>query len=251
MVKALLPEDYVFKVAYSAKFDEIVNEKNPEFYTKIIAPFRVALSIETQVFPQPIMAEEEITTSTIPNGSNSPPTRYHRIVLSFSQEHSVGLEDVIQALTAFLRDKGLDIVDRGELKFDPVEPGTASIQASAKRTKQQSNVYNKPAFDEQLAPPLPPPRYPSPPLPPPSEEDEYRHRYSRFYRPHHHHSASSPSLPPPPRSPRSPSRTRYTSRPATSADYYRGRRIDYDRYDWREDDRYRRYDYNEYRERYY
>ncbi|KAA8907372.1 hypothetical protein TRICI_005008 [Trichomonascus ciferrii] len=251
MVKALLPEDYVFKVAYSAKFDEIVNEKNPEFYTKIIAPFRIALSIETQVFPQPIMAEEEMTTSTIPNGSNSPPTRYHRIVLSFSQEHSVGLEDVIQALTAFLRDKGLDIVDRGELKFDPVEPGTASIQASAKRTKQQSNVYNKPAFDEQLAPPLPPPRYPSPPLPPPSEEDEYRHRYSRFYRPHHHHSASSPSLPPPPRSPRSPSRTRYSSRPATSADYYRGRRIEYDRYDWREDDRYRRYDYNEYRERYY
>jgi hypothetical protein len=130
MVKALLPEDYVFKIAYSNKFEEVVNEHNREFYQKIIVPFRVALNIETQVFSQlqaqrrQQQQQQEVGDEEDQEESSS---RYHQIVLSFAQEHSVGLEDVIQALTAFLRDKDLNIIDRGELRFDPVVAGSAAI----------------------------------------------------------------------------------------------------------------------------
>uniref|UniRef100_A0A060SZ56 ARAD1C05830p n=1 Tax=Blastobotrys adeninivorans TaxID=409370 RepID=A0A060SZ56_BLAAD len=102
MVKALMPDDYVFKVAYNSRFEEVVNERNPDFYASIVVPFRIALSIETQVYPRPLEDDDG--------------NRYQRVVLSFSQEHSVGLEDVIQALTAYLRDKGMDIIDRGAWK---------------------------------------------------------------------------------------------------------------------------------------
>ncbi|ODQ64777.1 hypothetical protein NADFUDRAFT_47356, partial [Nadsonia fulvescens var. elongata DSM 6958] len=112
MIKNLLPVDYEFKIALSSKFNDFVSESNSEFFRKIIVPFRTALKIHIQ-----ILLGEHTKTPYSP--------LYHRIILSFSQSRSVGLEDAIQALTAYLREKDLDIIDRGEIKIDPIEKGSA------------------------------------------------------------------------------------------------------------------------------
>lgn len=112
-IKASLPEDYEFKVAYSLKFHEFVNEDEGEFYQKVVVPFRFALKIETLVYENPEHAPEEAP--------------YHQVILSFAQENSAGLEDAIQVLTAYLRDKGLDIIERGEYHVDPIIPGVAGL----------------------------------------------------------------------------------------------------------------------------
>lgn len=120
LIKTKLPEDYEFKVAQSSKFHELVNENSGDFYQKIVLPFKLALKIETLVNYEPEHTSEEAP--------------YHQILLSFAQENSVGLEDAIQALTVFLRDKGLDIIDRGEYHTDPIVPGsqgTVSSQSSS------------------------------------------------------------------------------------------------------------------------
>lgn len=120
LVKTKLPEDYEFKVAQSSKFHELVNENSGDFYQRIVLPFKLALKIETLVNYEPEHTSEEAP--------------YHQILLSFAQENSVGLEDAIQALTVFLRDKGLDIIDRGEYHTDPIVPGsqgTVSSQSSS------------------------------------------------------------------------------------------------------------------------
>ncbi|CAN6674611.1 hypothetical protein TRVA0_058S00254 [Trichomonascus vanleenenianus] len=250
MVKALLPEDYLFKIAFSNKFEEIVTETNPEFYAKIIAPFRIALNVETQVF-------------AAPQDDGEGGARFHRIVLSFSQEHSVGLEDVIQALTAFLRDKDLDIIDRGEMRQDPVEAGTAAMGGGKqRRDKPFSRGSNGSSYDDyamqphshsaskRYSPPYgedrddsygdyrgrrpttrggtrsktatpsrsmsrtrysyDPYRLPPPPLPPHPSHQSYRH------------SSPPPPLPPPP------------SRHHQLPDYYRGERPPYA--DWRDEE---------------
>lgn len=113
LIKTKLPEDYEFKVAFSSKFHELVNEDAGEFYQKVIVPFRFALKIETLVNEKPEHTSEE--------------TPYHQILLSFAQENSVGLEDAIQVLTAYLRDKGLDIIERGEYHVDPIIPGVVGV----------------------------------------------------------------------------------------------------------------------------
>lgn len=128
LIKAMLPEDYEFKVAFSPRFDAFVSEDNLEFFEKVAVPFRVALKIEVQIFSQPNHPAEEAP--------------YHQIVLSFSQEHSVGLEDAIQVLTAYLRDKDLDIIDRGEYHVDPIVQGTAVSLAHGIKRRIKSERYD-------------------------------------------------------------------------------------------------------------
>lgn len=143
LLKTKLPEDYEFKVAYSSKFHELVNEGLGEFYQKIIVPFRIALKIETLVNEKPDYTSEE-----------SEEAPYHQILLSFAQENSVGLEDAIQVLTAFLRDKGLDIIDRGEYHVDPIIPGVAGIAPplhSNKRRMRPGPAYHKGGYDSRDA----------------------------------------------------------------------------------------------------
>lgn len=135
MLKAVLPDEYEFKVAQSPSFQAAVDEKGGEFRRRVVVPFRVALKVETQV----IQAGE---------GTNDGP--FHRIVLSFSQEHSASLEQAIQVLTAYLREHDIDIVDRGELHDDPVEHGTAATLGYQKK----SSKPNRPGRTEFSGPPL-------------------------------------------------------------------------------------------------
>lgn len=144
MIKSILPEDYEFKVAASSKFDTFVSEDNLEFFEKVIVPFKVALKIEVQVFSKPPHSAEEAP--------------YHQIVLSFSQQHSVGLEDAIQILTAYLRDKDLDIIDRGEFHVDPIVQGTSgnSMHGSKRRVKNDRHEFRSRDFDAGFNPPTRP-----------------------------------------------------------------------------------------------
>lgn len=144
LIKAMLPEDYEFKVAFSPRFESFVSEANPDFFEKVIVPFRVALKIEVQVYPKLEYSAEEAP--------------YHQIVLSFSQEHSVGLEDAIQILTAYLRDKDLDIIDRGEFHIDPIVQGTAVAltHSTKRRTKGDRSDFKSRDFDAGFNPPTRP-----------------------------------------------------------------------------------------------
>lgn len=142
LIKAMLPEDYEFKVAASQKFDSLVSEDNVEFFEKVVVPFRVALKIEVQVFSKPEHPEEEAP--------------YHQIVLSFSQEHSVGLEDAIQILTAYLRDKDLDIIDRGEFHVDPIVQGTAAALTHGGTKRRVKNDFRSRDLDANFNPPTRP-----------------------------------------------------------------------------------------------
>lgn len=146
LVKAMLPEDYEFKVAYSHKFDSLVSEGNPDFFEKVIVPFRVALKIEVQVVSKPEHPEGEAP--------------YHQIVLSFAQEHSVGLEDAIQILTAYLREKGLDIIDRDEFHVDPIVQGTAAVvtphAASKRHGQKERSAFRSRDFGNEFNPTMRP-----------------------------------------------------------------------------------------------
>lgn len=160
MLKTLLPEDYEFKIAFSKTFAEICTLDSGDFYSEIVVPFRVALHIEVEVYQQPrnptnssVPASSMITTHNTATPEKMP-SKYHRIVLSYSSENSVGLDDAIQALTSFLRSKNLNILDRGEIHGDPVEEGSAATVGQMRKT----DFFNSrpPAF-QQSAPlaPLP------------------------------------------------------------------------------------------------
>jgi hypothetical protein len=129
LIKAMLPEDYEFKIAFSTRFDLLVNENDSEFYKKIILPFRVNLNIEVQVFPNPHYPEGEAP--------------YHQLLLSFMPENAVGLDDAIQALTAYVRDKGLNIIDRGEYYAEPIFEGTAANISFSGKTKNRCKAEAK------------------------------------------------------------------------------------------------------------
>lgn len=166
MLKTLLPEDYEFKIAFSNTFAEVCTLDSGDFYSEIVVPFRVALHIEVEVYQQPrnptgssIPASSMVTTHNTATPEKMP-SKYHRIVLSYSSENSVGLEDAIQALTSFLRSKNLNILDRGEIHGDPVEEGSAAT-VGQKRKTEFFNSRN-PAFQQSAplvsAPLAPPPQ---------------------------------------------------------------------------------------------
>lgn len=121
LIKAMLPEDYEFKIASSTRFEALVNENNTEFYQKIIVPFRIKLNIEVQIFSNPQYAKGEAP--------------YHQVLLSFMSEHSTGLDEAIQILTAYIRDKSLNIIDRGKYLVDPIIQGTAANMLPSSKLK--------------------------------------------------------------------------------------------------------------------
>lgn len=129
LIKAMLPEDYEFKVAFSTRFEMLVNENDSEFYQKIIFPFRVNLNMEVQVFPNPHYIDGEAP--------------YHQVLLSFMPENAGGLDDAIQALTAYVRDKGLNIIDRGEYYAEPIFQGTAANTSFSGKAKSSCKTQVK------------------------------------------------------------------------------------------------------------
>lgn len=126
LVKAMLPEDYEFKIASSTHFEALVDENNMEFYQKIVVPFRVKLNIEVQIFPNPQYSKDEAP--------------YHQVLLSFLPEHSIGLDEAIQILTAYIRDKSLNIIDRGKYQVDPIIQGTAANMLSSSKLKSHTRA---------------------------------------------------------------------------------------------------------------
>jgi hypothetical protein len=134
LLKTSLPDDYEFRIAYSTKFANAVNETCGDFYTKIVIPFRIALHMEIQVIARNDSLEDDA----------APP--YHRIVLSFLHENSGGLDDAIQELTSFLRERELDIIDRGEVHDDLIEPGTAAASLKG-RLKLRHGVQSSRRHD--------------------------------------------------------------------------------------------------------
>jgi KH domain len=123
MLKAVLPDEYEFKVAQSPAFQTAVDETGGEFSRRIIVPFRVGLRIEVQVFPADVGSGENF---------------FHKIVLSFSQENSGSLEEAIQVLTSYLREREIDIVDRGVVHNDPVEHGSAATAGARNKQFQRT-----------------------------------------------------------------------------------------------------------------
>ncbi len=162
LIKANSPLDYVFKIAYSIKFHDIFINDNEEFLKKIVVPFRIGLKFEVQVVEEPEFINSSssnsnsnlITNTNIGGNVNNDDTnnenkiknenenenenenininkgnsdaKYHRIILSYSQDYSAGLPEAIKILTSFLRDLNLDIIDRGEIETCTIEKGTAS-----------------------------------------------------------------------------------------------------------------------------
>ncbi|ANB11192.1 hypothetical protein AWJ20_3994 [Sugiyamaella lignohabitans] len=128
LLRTALPTDYEFRVAHSSKFTSLVNEKQGDFYTKIVVPFRIAFQFEVMVYNQVKSKKGDET---------APP--YHRIVISHSHEHIMGLDEAIQELTTFLRERELDIIDRSRVKDDPIEYGSAATLGH-KRANSALNV---------------------------------------------------------------------------------------------------------------
>lgn len=89
-----LPREYVFRIAYSVRFDTCIDERLGEFFSRIVVPFRIALRIEVQV--------------------RSADDGGHSIYLSYASEDAHGLDQAVQALTLFLRERQLNIIYKGE-----------------------------------------------------------------------------------------------------------------------------------------
>lgn len=139
VIKNALPNDYEFKVAYSTRFDEICSEDNAEFFSKIVVPLRVALKIHLQVYPEPqVMSGQNLSGQ---KDYESP--RYQRIVLSFTLEHAAGLEEAILTLTTYLREKELDIIDRGDVVQDVIRQGSVPLNTGAGTERIVEEVHNE------------------------------------------------------------------------------------------------------------
>ncbi|KAG5362824.1 KH domain-containing protein [Yarrowia sp. B02] len=141
VIKNSLPNDYEFKIAYSNRFAEVCSEDNPEFFSKIVVPLRVALKIHVQVYAEPrVMSGQNLMGQ---KDYESP--RYQRIVLSFTLEHAPGLEEAILALTTYLREKELDIIDRGDLVQDVIRQGSVPLNTgSSERIVEEEHNEQEP-----------------------------------------------------------------------------------------------------------
>lgn len=117
-----LAESYEFKITYSKKFHQIINDTNESYVEKIKVPFKILYNFE-------IMGIDNKTEESVP---------YHSIILSFLPESDLFLEDAITYLTSFLRENEFMILDRGELSNnDSIIHGSAS-----RYTQFNQNNYN-------------------------------------------------------------------------------------------------------------
>lgn len=118
-----LAESYEFKITFSKKFHNIINDTNDAFVEKIKIPFKILYNFE-------IMGIDKKTDESVP---------YHSIILSYLPESDLYLEDAITHLTSFLREHEFMIIDRGELSNnDSIIHGSAS-----RYTQVGSNFNNK------------------------------------------------------------------------------------------------------------
>lgn len=118
-----LAESYEFKITFSKKFHNVINDTHEAFVEKIKIPFKILYNFE-------IMGTDKKTEDSVP---------YHSILLTYLPESDLYLEDAITHLTSFLREYEFMIIDRGELSNND-----SIIQGSASRyTQLGSNFNNK------------------------------------------------------------------------------------------------------------
>lgn len=104
-LKQFVPIDYEFRVAMGRKFDQAVG-LGSEFAAKVVAPLCIAFNAQIQAFERVQMQND----SGI----------YSQIVVSVSNKNEEALPQIADIITAYLRDNGLDIIDKGPLNSDPV-----------------------------------------------------------------------------------------------------------------------------------
>lgn len=136
-----LNSDYEFKISFSNNFHNLLNDKNELFLNKIKIPFKLLFNFE-------IMTVDQKTKDSVP---------YHSILLTYREESSAHLQDVITTLTAFLRENELIIIDRDELSKDDLlisgsAPGSSSSHAAQPlKEKNQQQLYKLPNLSSAIA----------------------------------------------------------------------------------------------------
>lgn len=107
MLAALFPSDYEFKVARSARFPASVSESpDSQFTARVAVPLRIAYGVEVQIDPPAAGAA----------GGLAHRMPWHRIVLTYAKTKRPALNKAVEVLTVFLRECGLDIIDRADVK---------------------------------------------------------------------------------------------------------------------------------------
>lgn len=102
----MLPSSYEFQVTYCpGKFDELINEHNLEFRERVIIPFELIL-------------ETELVTSLVSGPVDQGSPAFHQIILS-SYDTSK-LKRAVSELTSYLRERKFLILEKQDLKFEPI-----------------------------------------------------------------------------------------------------------------------------------
>lgn len=104
-LKQFVPIDYEFRVAMGRKFDQAVGVGS-DFAAKVVAPLCIAFNAQIQAFERVQMQNDSCI--------------YSQIVVSISRKNEEALPQIADIITAYLRDNGLDIIDKGPLHTDPV-----------------------------------------------------------------------------------------------------------------------------------
>lgn len=125
-LKEALPRDYQFLVPWSPRFSSLVGPDS-DFALSVAVPLFLGHGAHVQAFEKVQLQED--------------PSEYSQIVVSFS-----GLLDIARIeriITVYLRRHGLDLVDKGELKSNPIifnKPAQATAPLSTNRSNLETPV---------------------------------------------------------------------------------------------------------------
>lgn len=104
-LKALIPIDYEFRVAMSRKFAQAVGVGSG-FAERVVAPLCISFNAQIQTFERVQMQGDSCV--------------YSQIVVSVSKHNEDALPEIADIITTYIRDNGLDVIDKGKLHSDPV-----------------------------------------------------------------------------------------------------------------------------------
>ncbi|RCK64660.1 hypothetical protein Cantr_00027 [Candida viswanathii] len=109
-LKKILPSNYEVKVsADQSKFDDVFLNNKQDFENQIVIPFKILLGIEVMVN----------------DFANDDPT-HHQFILSYFEDDETeqgqgeNLQNGIDSLSLFLRQRGFVITQKGEMEFNPL-----------------------------------------------------------------------------------------------------------------------------------
>lgn len=138
----MLPKSYEFQITYCpGKFDELISEQNPDFREKVIIPFKLLLGAELVTSTSSVSAPSVGTPAQIP-------TAFHQVIVSSYDDASQ--QRAVTELTAYLREMKFLILEKQDLKFDPIiadrffsAPDMSPTKAPRSPTKNGSRSPNR------------------------------------------------------------------------------------------------------------